>query len=325
MTAQGLPSWLQPAIGRKSAVGRAARRLLGLQKPARKLAEWSIGIYGGTSPFDIAPLKDVQNPVLTCRDISDVDAELVADPFMIQVDGSWFMFFEVQGGRARKGSIGLATSSNGLTWHYERIVLTEPWHLSYPYVFREGTDLFMVPESCEARTVPLYRATNFPYRWERVHTILDGVEFADVSPFCYQGGWWLFASSGEPRRRADNLHLYCAERLTGPWQEHPMSPVIQNDARRSRPGGRVLVHEDRVYRFAQDCYQAYGLEIRAFEITTLTPQVYEERELAANPVITASGTGWNGTGMHHIDPHQSVDGSWFASVDGRRARVPRAY
>jgi hypothetical protein len=277
-------------------------------------------MYGGVSPFDLAPLEDVCNPVITCQDVSDVTAELVADPFMIQVDGSWFMFFEVQDAHTRKGAIGLATSWNGLTWHYERIVLAEPWHLSYPYVFRDGTDVFMVPESCAARTVPLYKATCFPYRWERVRTLIDGVEFADVSPFCHRGEWWLFAGSGEPRRRADNLHLFCAEHLSGPWQEHPVSPVIRADRQRARPGGRVLIHEDHVYRFAQDCDRSYGLQVHAFEITTLTRHAYAEREIATDPIITASGAGWNATGMHHIDPHQAGDGSWLACVDGRRRR-----
>jgi hypothetical protein len=320
VTAHRLASWLTPATDQWSVIRRAARRVRKWRKPRPKLAEWSIGIYAGPSPFDLAPPEGVHNPVLTCRDVSDIAAELVADPFMIQVDGSWFMFFEVQGGASRKGAIGLATSSSGLTWRYQRIVLAEPWHLSYPYVFRDGADLFMVPESCEARSVPLYRATHFPYRWERVHTLIDGVEFADASPFCYRGRWWLFASSGEPRRRADDLHLYCAEHLAGPWHEHPMSPVVRGDAQRARPGGRVLIHEDRVYRFAQDCYQSYGLQVRAFEITTLTTHAYAEREVETNPVITASGAGWNGTGMHHVDAHQAGDGSWFACVDGRRKR-----
>jgi hypothetical protein len=99
-----------------------------------------------------------------------------------------------------------------------------------------------------------------------------------------------------------------------------MSPVVRDDAARARPGGRVVIDDDRVYRFAQDCYQAYGLQVRAFEITTLTPREYVEREAATTPIITASGNGWNGTGMHHVDPHQRPDGSWFACVDGRRKR-----
>ncbi|HEY7440781.1 MAG TPA: hypothetical protein VH701_00070 [Vicinamibacterales bacterium] len=308
MTAHSVASWLKPL------------RLRGWRKPRRKLAEWSIGIYGGPNPLALAGLEGVANPVLTCRDVSDIRAELVADPFMIQVDGTWFMLFEVHGGALRKGAIGLATSSNGLTWKYEQIVLAEPWHLSYPCVFRDGSDLFMMPESCEARSVPLYRATHFPYRWERVSTVLDGVDFADATPFFYEGHWWLFASTGEPRRRADDLHLFYASELAGPWHEHPMSPVVRGDAARSRPGGRVVMYQGRLHRFAQDCHESYGRHVRAFEMTTLTPYAYAEREAITTPVIAASGTGWNATGMHHVDPHQRPDGSWFACVDGRRKR-----
>jgi hypothetical protein len=309
-----------PVADQLSIIRRSAHRFLGLEKPRRRPAEWSIGLYGGDSPFQLEPLEGVCNPVITCRDVSDVTAELVADPFMVHLDGSWFMFFEVQDAKSRKGAIGLATSWNGRTWHYERIVLAERWHLSYPYVFRDGPDVFMVPESCEARIVPLYRATSFPYRWERVSTLIEGVHLADASPFHHRGQWWLLASSGEPRRRADNLHVFGAEHLSGPWREHPMSPVIRGNAQHSRPGGRVLIHDERVYRFAQDCYESYGQQIRAFEITTLTPRAYAEREVTTEPIITASGTGWNGTGMHHIDPHQTGDGSWFACVDGRCRR-----
>jgi hypothetical protein len=32
--------------------------------------------------------------------------------------------------------------------------------------------------------------------------------------------------------------------------------------------------------------------------------------------LSASGRGWNGSGMHHIDPHRMEDGRWIACVDG---------
>jgi hypothetical protein len=34
-------------------------------------------------------------------------------------------------------------------------------------------------------------------------------------------------------------------------------------------------------------------------------------------VLAASGHGWNGAGMHHIDAHQEHDSFWLAYVDGR--------
>jgi hypothetical protein len=35
----------------------------------------------------------------------------------------------------QEGEIGLATSEDGLKWDYKQVVLNEPFHLSYPYVF----------------------------------------------------------------------------------------------------------------------------------------------------------------------------------------------
>ena len=47
------------------------------------------------------------------------------------------------------------------------IVLDEPFHLSYPQVFQWQGAWYMTVESAGARRVSLYRATDFPLRWER--------------------------------------------------------------------------------------------------------------------------------------------------------------
>jgi len=55
--------------------------------------EWSIGIYAGPSPLDLASPEEIVNPVLTRENFSDIGAEFVADPFMVNRDGIWYMFF----------------------------------------------------------------------------------------------------------------------------------------------------------------------------------------------------------------------------------------
>src|ERR1700686_9333 len=45
---------------------------------------WEIGILRGGSPLEWASPREGRNPVLTARDITDVKAEFVADPFMIR-------------------------------------------------------------------------------------------------------------------------------------------------------------------------------------------------------------------------------------------------
>jgi len=89
---------------------------------------WSIAIYTGTTPFNLQP----EPPVLTKFDVTDIPADFVADPFMLRRDDTWYMFFEVMHSKTQRGEIGLATSNDALSWTYDRIVLKEPFHLSFP-------------------------------------------------------------------------------------------------------------------------------------------------------------------------------------------------
>lgn len=277
----------------------------------------SIGIYHANGALALTDSAGATNPVLTPLDVTDVVASLVADPFMIRVDGTWHMFFEVMAWRstAPKGEIGHATSTDGLGWHYDRIVLAEPFHLSYPYVFRSGSDFYMIPESYRAGTVRLYRAERFPNRWVFVKALLTGAKFKDSSILSRDGRWWLYTETS-PRLENDTLRLFHAANLEGPWTEHPRSPIVNGDARIARPGGRVVSLRDRVIRLAQDCSATYGESVRALEILQLTEREYHEEELATEPLVSGTGRGWNGAGMHHVDPHPVAGGEWLASVDG---------
>ena len=280
--------------------------------------EWSIGIYIGQSPFNLVSPENVDNPVLTRKDVSDVKAILVADPFMLKVNRIWYMFFEVlnlQAGKG-KGEIGLAVSENGVNWGYQQIVLAETFHLSYPYVFQWMDSYYMIPESYQAGSIRLYKALKFPIQWSFVATLLNGQVFLDTSIFRYANKWWIFTETN-PNHRYDTLRLYYADGLMGPWVEHPKSPIIEGNSHIARPAGRVLVFNDRVVRYTQDWYPAYGSQVRAFEITELTTTCYREREVDKSPILAASDCRWNRCGMHHIDPHPMDDGRWIACVDGQ--------
>jgi len=277
--------------------------------------EWAIGIYTGKSPFDLTS-ESIKNPVLTRKDVSDVPADFVADPFMIRANGIWYMFFEVLNLQSRRGEIGLASSENGIKWKYQKIVLAEPYHLSYPYVFEWMNEYYMIPESYEANSIRLYKASTFPTEWSFVGNLIGEGFYLDPSLFRYNDKWWLFAETNF-NHKYDTLSLYYADDLMGSWQEHPHSPIIKGNARIARPGGRVFVVDGKLIRCTQNCYIDYGTQLQMFEIEELTTTSYSEREIDKNPILTASGSGWNASGMHHIDPHILEDGRWIACVDGR--------
>jgi hypothetical protein len=278
---------------------------------------WSIGIYGGDSPFNLDALPGTNNPVLTRDHISDVSAAFVADPFMILVDNVWHMFFEVLNQKNKKGEIGLATSATGKVWVYRQIVLREPFHLSYPYVFEWNGEYYMTPETLGANAVSLYKAIDFPLRWSCVGHLIQG-PCADPSVFRYDGKWWMFGCSTPYQH--DTLRLYFAKEISGAWREHPASPIIQSNRRNARPAGRVLFINGNPIRFAQDCLPRYGTQLRAFEISKLSVQRYAEHENRHSPVLRASGAGWNCFGMHHLDAHLVDGGRWIACVDGSSER-----
>lgn len=277
---------------------------------ARWRTQWSIDLYTGATLTSLAPLDGSKSPMLTARAATDIAGAAVADPFLLRRDGGWFLFFEIWNTAVDRGEIAVATSLDGCTWSYERVVLREPFHLSYPQVVATDGTVFMVPEARQDSAVHLYAAVDFPLTWQRVTTLLRGA-YADATVLQHEGRWWLFAQRG-----LDELCLFSADALTGPWRPHPASPLCVGNRRRTRPGGRVLEEDGRLIRFAQDGWPTYGHCLRAFEITELSPTRYAERELDASPILRASRRGWNAIGMHHIDAVRRDDGSWLAVVDG---------
>lgn len=278
---------------------------------------WSIGIYGGPSPLALAPLPDVPRPVLSRDDVCDLPACFVADPFMVRDADQWHMFFEVMNWRTGQGQIALATSTDAIHWTYRQVVLAEPFHLSYPHVFKYDRQWYMVPESYQAGEVRLYAASEFPFRWSPVETLLRGEYLVDSTPFYRTGLWWMYVDASLQREH-DTLRLFWARELKGPWTEHPKSPLIRDDPTRARPAGRPVTVEGRLIRFAQNCRPAYGTQVRAFEVDELTSDSYRERPLTPDPLLGPSGAGWNSMGMHHVDAHEVSPRNWIACVDGWR-------
>lgn len=275
---------------------------------------WSIGILEGPTPFDLTAPDNVSNPVLTAKDVVDIEASYIADPFLIIKDSKYYMFFEVFNWETSQGDIGYAISVDGYNWEYNKIIIDEPFHLSYPYVFKWYDDYYLIPESNEDLSVRLYKAVSFPEEWEYVDNLLSGYHYADPSIFQYNDKWWLFVTT-----TPDDgvMNLYYSNNLFGEWKPHPLNPIIRFDKHIDRAAGRVIIYNDRPYRFAQDGYPDYGSQVFAFEITNLTDKLYMENIVSEEPIITKSGSGWNAMGMHQLDLHKVGD-KWIAVTDGRK-------
>jgi hypothetical protein len=292
---------------------RTIFNLLYLIRKGMIVQVWSIRVFSSDHIIaDSLNEMNIDTPSLQASDVNDVRAEFVADPFIIENNSLFYMFFEVMNKGTGRGEIAVAISFDGKLWNYQNIVLREPFHLSYPYVFTEGDETYMIPETAEINRVLLYKATQFPFQWKVAGELFSGHYF-DPSIVKYNDKWWIFAGT-----EGRNLHLFYSTLLEGPWTEHPRSPVITNDISTTRPGGRVIVSGEHIYRYSQDCSPYYGNSVRVFKVSKLSETDYEEEEISEILSGTQKDRDWRKDGMHHIDQLKINDALWLVAVDGHR-------
>lgn len=199
----------------------------------------------------------------------------LADPFSIEWQGQTAIFCEEFPGPAQRGVIScVEIRANGPT--PPTVILKKPYHLSYPFLIVEDGKLHMIPESAANRTVDLYRCMHFPDKWEHVSTLMQGLKAVDTTIAKIGGKLWMFtAVKRSETRNFDELHLFSADNLTGPWRPHPLNPV-RFDARDCRPAGALFQDGDAWIRPAQDGTLRYGRRIKFQRILKLTDTEYEE-------------------------------------------------
>lgn len=279
----------------------------------KKQDTWTVGVYTGSSPFQLAPPAGVANPVIIPEDVTDIKATIVAHPFMVVTDSLYYMYFTIKNPDIGPGhgGIGLAQSADGLNWDYRKIVVDADYDLAYPYVFQWEGEYYMIPEPHGVPSVPLYRATSFPDQWVYEGDLLSGEVLISSSVFRHDGMWWMFAiNSGN-----ETLRLFYATQLKGQWTEHPQSPVVEKDLNTARPAGRPFMYEEELYRVGQDCAPTYGNKVHAFRITALSTTEYAE-EMVQKPIFARVPDSWIAQAAHHVDAHQLANGKWIAAVDG---------
>ncbi|NIJ07565.1 hypothetical protein FHS31_001161 [Sphingomonas vulcanisoli] len=196
----------------------------------------------------------------------------LADPFGLWRDGILHVFVETYDYRVRIGAIELLRYDAELTLLDRRLVLAEPWHLSYPYVWEADGEVWMLPEAHRSGRLTLYRADPFPTRWVPETVIaLDHVA-VDATPFFHEGRWWLlYASADNEIGKTGLLFAASADRLTGPWTPHPANPV-REDVASTRPGGTPVVMDGAILFPTQDCTHTYGGAIRPLRIDRLNAE-----------------------------------------------------
>lgn len=221
-----------------------------------------------------------------------------ADPFGLWRGERLYVFAETFDYRVAIGRIEVFVFDRGLRFVERLPVLSEPWHLSYPQVFEADGETWLLPEAAASGRLTFYRAADFPTRWTPAFSVTFDPAPIDATPLWHDGRWWLFYTpASDAAARVSVLHAAYAERLEGPWTQHPGNP-LRVDRAGARPGGTPLATGEGVVLPVQDSARTYGDAVRLLHVDTLTPDAFAAR---AGARLTAPGAAAPFTrGLHTL-------------------------
>ncbi len=270
---------------------------------AFRYADWNIGIV--MEPIQVF-LKPETRPAIQWLPRPKAGTYL-ADPFAIVRDDTVYILCEEFEYRSRKGAIACIEFRERAPPTRPRTVMDLPFHMSYPYLFQYKGEIYCVPETAQAREIGLYRALEFPGRWEKVAILVSDIVALDNTLFYYGGRWWLTFFQRETQ--SPGLYVWHAPTPLDSWEPHAHNPV-KTGFSSSRPAGTPFVVGDSLYRPAQDSSEAYGRRIVINEVIRLSPTEFEEEAVG---MIEPDGSGPYPDGLHTVSAAENI-----TLVDGQR-------
>ncbi len=208
--------------------------------------------------------------------LTDDGQRFYADPFVVFHQGVHHIFVEEFPFDSQTGLISHFTIDEKGQASSPKPVLSRPYHLSYPFIFKHDGQFWMIPETSANRAVELYRAERFPDKWVFEKVLIDDIRADDVTMIQHGDHCWLFAAISEwQSSQWDTLGLFYADDLFGEWHAHQANPVLL-DARAARPAGAMYHQDGALWRPAQDCSKIYGGGLSVCRVDQLDPERFEQ-------------------------------------------------
>ncbi len=201
-----------------------------------------------------------------------------ADPHVLMKNGKYYIFIEELIYKENKGFISVIEMDENGNYKDPVKVLESDCHMSFPFVFEENDQIYMIPETKEANSIQLYKCIDFPYKWEFKKVLIDNVKAVDTVLFKNEGKYWLFTNMVENEGASfyDELYLFSSKSLISDnWKSHPDNPIV-SDVRNARMAGKLFFYNKSLYRPAQNCSNHYGYGMQLNRVETLNESNYSE-------------------------------------------------
>lgn len=202
------------------------------------------------------------------RLLMPTEKEWYADSFCFEENNTVYLFMEIMGRNEKKGTLGVSVFKQGIGFSEVEEILREPFHLSYPNVFKYKSNYYMIPETHQAGEIRLYEADTFPCKWHLKKILFTGGEYVDSSILkVNENEYIVFSLDITNNKEKLRLFKFNAEKLTFDPLEMEMSLFDK------RPGGNPITYNGSVYRLLQDCSKFYGEKLLIYQLNNVVDSI----------------------------------------------------
>ncbi|MCR5403886.1 MAG: GNAT family N-acetyltransferase [Butyrivibrio sp.] len=238
-----------------------------------------------------------------------------SDPVIFTNDSRSYLFLEAFDRDDLRGKVACCelTSSGPTT---PRVIIDEPFHMSFPTVFRFGDGIYMIPETSADKSLRLYRAADFPDNWELVKRFDLGRLFVDtVILDTNDGSFKILTCEVSPDREYECRFQKFTVSRTGDddfvlTEDKAFNSKQEYDLR-SRNGGAVFTLDGKKYVAAQEStFSEYGLYMNFYPYDDSAPQIASKPSYRLTKKNFVIKDGPKGEGVHSYcfnDYYEVVD------------------
>ena len=230
-----------------------------------------------------------------------------ADPFLVKHNESIHMFFEYMDMKKRKAIIA-EKKIFPIEEDEVHVVYEFPYHTSYPCIFSVNGEHYMVPETRANHSIELLICKKWPDKWERVGSLLTGIDSADNTPLiiCEKTQIFIykFLDNGNRQLLLGTIDLdKCSIDNINVLKEYNVNT--------GRPGGNILTKPDNTrIRVVQPDNNFYGekIEFLNFSIDDKNYIEIKEKEITVEDVLVDDHNNYAGLHTYNcIDDMECID------------------
>lgn len=202
-----------------------------------------------------------------------------ADPFILDVtDNEIKILVEEFPYKEWKGKISLLTiGRSDYKLKSKKILLELDTHLSFPFIYRTKTDIFVIPENSASGQLNAYRyvAKNESLRFEGAlleQPVIDPI-------IIHQDNHYLLFGTLHDKQENKNLYSWQSEE---PLRGYiPTSNIpIKSDNSCGRRGGDFFSLNNELYSATQSCINNYGEALNICKVTDLSNMTLKEEVIS---------------------------------------------